>query len=305
MRNILQPVLLLWIGIIFPAGVWAQQAPHYTNFMYNMNVVNPAYTGIKNGLAGGILYRTQWVGADLHPATLSMNLHSRIGERSGLGLSGYMDKYGPAQQQDVMLGYSYTLPLGSVNLALGLDVGLARDFVDFGLLTAIDPDDDLLRENPDVMSVIYGVGVMLYGENFYVSLSAPNFNQSPFDKANSAYTQGRTVHYFGAAGYVWAINESFKLKPHVMVYKANRTPLSTMLNLNLFMYDKVELGVSYRLKDAVSGLINFKLTENVRIGYAYDRTLSSMKLYSPNTHEVFLNFVIPFQRKGFMSPLYF
>ena len=40
----------------------AQQDPHYTQYMYNMNVVNPAYAGSRGTLSIGILGRTQWVG---------------------------------------------------------------------------------------------------------------------------------------------------------------------------------------------------------------------------------------------------
>jgi hypothetical protein len=90
-----------------------------------------------------------------------------------------------------------------------------------------------------------------------------------------------------------------------MVYKANGSPISTSLNANLFMYDKLELGVSYRLDDSFSGLINYLVTPNIRIGYAYDRTVSSLKLYSPNTHELFINFLIPYKEKALMSPIYF
>jgi len=39
----------------------AQQDPHYTQYMYNMNVINPAYAGSKENLSIGMLYRKQWV----------------------------------------------------------------------------------------------------------------------------------------------------------------------------------------------------------------------------------------------------
>ena len=39
----------------------AQQDPHYTQYMYNMSVMNPAYAGSKENLSMGLLYRKQWV----------------------------------------------------------------------------------------------------------------------------------------------------------------------------------------------------------------------------------------------------
>jgi hypothetical protein len=39
----------------------AQQDPQYTQYMYNMSVLNPAYaTGIESDLNLGALYRSQW-----------------------------------------------------------------------------------------------------------------------------------------------------------------------------------------------------------------------------------------------------
>ncbi len=35
----------------------AQQDPQYTQYMYNMNVINPAYAGSNDGVSFGFLYR--------------------------------------------------------------------------------------------------------------------------------------------------------------------------------------------------------------------------------------------------------
>jgi hypothetical protein len=40
--------------------VKAQQDPQYTQYMYNMNIVNPAYAGSKENISFGLLYRKQW-----------------------------------------------------------------------------------------------------------------------------------------------------------------------------------------------------------------------------------------------------
>jgi type IX secretion system PorP/SprF family membrane protein len=299
--------LILLAGLIFSVQTFAQQIPHFTQFMYNMNVVNPAYAGIKNGLAGGFLYRTQWTGQAENPQTFTFNIHSRFADKMGIGLSAIKDGYGPVSQTDIKVDYSYTLEVGpDLNLALGLNVGYGHDLVDFSSLQVIDPGDPLLSSNPEFSNITYGVGAFLYSSKYYIALSAPNLNTNAYQSQNnSIWTQGRTIHFFGAAGYVFDISNNFKLKPHVMVYKANGAPLAASFNANLFMYDKLELGASYRLNDSFSGLINYMITDNLRIGYAYDRTVSSMKLYSPNSHEFFINFVIPYKHKILMSPIYF
>ncbi|MEG1022529.1 MAG: type IX secretion system membrane protein PorP/SprF, partial [Myroides sp.] len=34
----------------------AQQDPHYTQYMYNQSILNPAYAGINDYMSTGILY---------------------------------------------------------------------------------------------------------------------------------------------------------------------------------------------------------------------------------------------------------
>ncbi|MEE9349770.1 MAG: type IX secretion system membrane protein PorP/SprF, partial [Flavobacteriaceae bacterium] len=56
-------ILVLFL-ILITSTSFAQQDPQYTHYMYNMNVVNPAYAGSRETLSIGVLGRTQWVGID-------------------------------------------------------------------------------------------------------------------------------------------------------------------------------------------------------------------------------------------------
>ena len=90
-----------------------------------------------------------------------------------------------------------------------------------------------------------------------------------------------------------------------MVKYAFDAPVSYDLNLNLFMYDIVEIGAGYRLDDSFSGMINFSITPNLRVGYAYDAIQSDLDIVTNASHEVFLNFDLNFPRKVSRSPRYF
>ena len=61
----MKKIFLLAILILMSfLDVNAQQAPHYTQYMYNMNIINPAYAGSKENLSFGLLYRKQWIQID-------------------------------------------------------------------------------------------------------------------------------------------------------------------------------------------------------------------------------------------------
>ncbi|WP_445716752.1 type IX secretion system membrane protein PorP/SprF, partial [Flavobacterium sp.] len=65
MKNRIIQVVILFIGVV----AFAQQDPHYTQYMYNMSVMNPAYAGSKDNLSMGLLYRKQWVELEDAPTT--------------------------------------------------------------------------------------------------------------------------------------------------------------------------------------------------------------------------------------------
>lgn len=91
----------------------AQQDPQYTQYMYNMSVVNPAYAGIKENLNVGVLYRDQWSGFRGAPKTFTFFAHSPVGEKTGLGLSAIADENGPVKETNVYADFSYRLDLGA------------------------------------------------------------------------------------------------------------------------------------------------------------------------------------------------
>lgn len=64
--------------------MYGQQDPQYTQYMYNMNVINPAYAGSRENLSFGLLYRTQWTGIDGAPETGTFFGHLPVGEKVGV-----------------------------------------------------------------------------------------------------------------------------------------------------------------------------------------------------------------------------
>ena len=63
------------------------------------------------------------------------------------------------------------------------------------------------------------------------------------------------------------------------------------------LYDKVELGLNYRLKESISTLLLFRITNNLRLGYAYDASVTAVSNYRRGNHEVILKIPIVFSEK--------
>ncbi|MBZ0327676.1 MAG: type IX secretion system membrane protein PorP/SprF [Altibacter sp.] len=299
-------LIVLVVSLLCVDFASAQQDPQYTQYMYNMNVVNPAYAGNKEVLSITALYRKQWSGFDGAPETITFSAHSPISDKIGLGLSAIKDELGPVSETNVYADFSYTLQVSeSLKLAFGLKAGAT--FHDVGLidLELQDPNDPFFSQDINNTYPNVGAGAFFYGDKFYIGLSVPNFLNSVHLDENGIKYGSETNHYFATAGYVFDVSENMKLKPSVMVKSAFDAPLSIDGNLNALFYEKFEIGASYRLDDSFSGLVGFQVTPNIRIGYAYDRVVSDINVVSDASHEVILTFDLGFAKRALRSPRYF
>ena len=90
-----------------------------------------------------------------------------------------------------------------------------------------------------------------------------------------------------------------------MVKSAFESPLSFDANLNALFFEKFEIGASYRLDDSFSGLVGFQVTDNIRIGYAYDHIVSDLDVVASASHEIILSFDLFFNKRVLRSPRFF
>ncbi|WP_179009323.1 PorP/SprF family type IX secretion system membrane protein [Winogradskyella forsetii] len=283
-----------------------QQDPQYTQYMYNMNIVNPAYAGSREGLSFGLLYRNQWSRIEGGPETGTFFGHTPIGSNLGLGLSVIADQIGPVKETNAYVDVSYTLNLGGEHkLAFGVKAGAT--FHDIGLagIEIVNTDDPFLNQNINSTTPNIGAGFFYYTNKYYVSLSVPNLLSSVHLDNDGRKIGSETQHYFLTGGYVFDLSPNTELKPSVMVKSAFDAPTSFDVNLNARFFKKFEIGASYRLDDSFSGLVNFALTDGLRIGYAYDAISSDIKAYAPASHEIMLLFDLNFPKRVSRSPRYF
>ncbi|PWA05553.1 PorP/SprF family type IX secretion system membrane protein [Flavobacterium psychrotolerans] len=292
------------------ADMQAQQDPHYTQYMYNMNVINPAYAGSKENLTFGLLYRKQWVEIEDAPSTFSLSGSSPVGKNVGMGLSIISDKIGPVEENNVYGDFSYTLNLGGEHrLALGLKAGAT--FQKVGLFSEIgnghvaNPDDEAFAQNSSTTNLNIGTGFFYYTNKYYVALSVPNMLKATHLDYNGRKFGTETSHYFLTGGYVFDINQNLKFKPFAMLKSAFNAPVSVDVSTNFLFYDKFEIGATYRLEDSFGAMVNYAISPNLRVGYAYDHIVSDLNVTTPSSHEVILLFDLNFPKKVSQSPRYF
>jgi len=291
--------------VVSLTAVFGQQDPQYTQYMYNQNILNPAYAGSKGILSLGLLGRTQWIGINGSPETLTLSLHSPISNTIGLGFSVIHDEIGPAKEDNVYADFSYTIHTSDEgNLAFGLKAGFTslniRSFFNI-----VDQGDTILITAVNKTSPNFGAGIYYYTQKFYAGVSIPNFIETKhLDKSSTSYASEK-AHYFLTTGFLFNLKDNLKLKPSLMIKTTSGARISIDVSTNIFINDKFEIGLSYRLNDSVSAIIGFNVTDDMRIGYAYDYTTSYLGKFNSGSHEILLIYEFKILKSRLKSPRYF
>ena len=307
-----------WTGVLLAGllsfSTYAQQDPQFTQYMFNLLAINPAYAGSAERVSIKALTRHQWVGFQGAPTTQTLTIHSPL-MRETLGIGGTImrDEHGPVTQYGFMLDLAYRIHFGGERkLAFGLKGGMNLVQGRFGELNPLQTGDQVFQQNVNSkLDPQFGFGMMYYGDRFYLGVSSPKllrtkfFEDAPLDTTGNAWQQGQRAHLFLSGGYVFNMGVYHKFKPTFLVKGVQGAPISFDLSANFFFFEKFWLGAMYRHQDAVGALFQYFFTDGIYAGYSYDYPISVLRNYSGGSHEIMLGFDFGRKLKGIRSPRYF
>ncbi len=303
-----------WMGLMLCFGlgtaVLAQQDPQFSQYMFNLLALNPAYAGSADRTSLKGLSRHQWVGFEGAPVTQTLTMHAPVFRESiGIGGTVLRDSHGPITQYTFMADVAYRIFMGNSKLAFGIKGGLNLLQGRFAELIPLEANDAVFQQNVNTkLDPQFGFGVMWYSDRHFLGLSTPKILRTEFfdtDTLTFISEPGQRAHYFLTGGYVFDLGLYHKFKPTFLVKAVQGAPLSFDLSANVLFYEKFWLGAMYRHGDAVGALAQYHITTDLTIGYAYDYTLTPLRNYSGGSHEVMLGLEFGKQTKGIRSPRYF
>ena len=205
-KSILLPLVLMWSVLVI-----AQQRPHYTQYILNNYILNPALSGIENYTDVKLSMRDQWVGLKGAPKTSYFSIQAPIGKgdyrtsstsfqvpgdnprghyywenytaaepHHGIGATVISDRTGSFNRLTADLTYAYHLGLSpTTNLAGGFSAGISTisldksktDFSGVG-----DPSDPAtgaaISGAINRIKPDLGVGFWLYSKSYFIGISA-------------------------------------------------------------------------------------------------------------------------------------
>jgi type IX secretion system PorP/SprF family membrane protein len=325
----MKQVICLAVTVVLFVRVNAQQRPHYTQYILNQYIINPALTGIENYTDIKVSHRHQWAGIDGAPVTTYLTVHTPLGKKDyrttatsfsvpgenprgerywedytsaephhGIGLQIINDRTGPLGQFSAYATYAYHIGISPrTSLAAGFGAGFSKISLQTEKLqfaVAVDPavysSGVINKFKPD-----FSAGLYLYSADYFVGISAQQLIPQKIDFSNNTVKEngGRLVpHVFATAGCRFLLNEDFNVIPSVMVKKIDPMPLQVDVNTKLQYRDFLWVGASYRVKYGFAAMVGMNLSNTVQVGYSYDYTTTTLNSYSHGTHELLIGFTI-------------
>jgi type IX secretion system PorP/SprF family membrane protein len=285
MKNNIKNLVIVIIACVFQQS-YAQQDPLYTQYYNNFSLINPAYAGSHGLFTATANVRSQWVGEAGGPETQTFSLHGPAGKNVGLGLSIVNDNVYVLNETHVFADFSYSIEASeNATVAFGLKAG--GSFLNVDLMSLGIENDPLFSDNLNEFNPNIGAGAFYYTDKFYASVSTVNILKNKhYDKSRKVVSSAsREMIFYISSGYVFDIADAFKLKTSVMFRAVNGSPLSNDISASILWNDRLEFGLSQRLNESISGLFQIRLTDNLKIGYTYDATISNLSNYNNGAHE--------------------
>jgi len=299
---------LMIMGSLLSKG---QQDPMYTQYIFNLQTVNPAYAGYWQTMGLTAISRHQWVGLNGHPTTQTFSFQTPLRSQNvGVGFNVILDKVGLEKRLSVNFDYSYQVLLSDIT---SLRFGIKGGFTNYSHnLTEYEqyPDnqsDPLFQATIDNKFMPnFGVGLFLSSPKYFLSLSLPRILENSYQSnINNYSTKSEVRHIFFAGGMMFNLSDNVKFKPSFMTKTVAGSPFEYDLTANFLLAEKFWIGGMYRSGDSFGAIAQWIINRKLRFGYAYDFTTTDLRNYQNGVHEIMISYEFVYSKRIIISPRYF
>lgn len=312
--------------------VHAQQIPHFSQYMLNGFLLNPALAGSENYGEIKSGYRNQWAGIEGAPESFyltaqmplgKMNLNTtatsvpfrgRTGSSSllknyhkkevvrakphhGIGLAVTTDKAGALKRTDLGITYAYHLPVtNELKLSAGISGGVSVYRLNEEGLFLADPNDpSFIGGDYNRVKPNIHTGIVLYSKRFFIGTSSSQVLQDELTTRFSkeeSHGASTSVHHYLMGGYKIVFTPKLSMLPSMVIKYTNPSPVSIDANVKLLFKDMAWVGGSYRQNNAFVLLGGVNINSLFQVGYAYDMATTGIDRIGGGAHEMVLGVLI-------------
>jgi type IX secretion system PorP/SprF family membrane protein len=320
-------IFFLMFGTLIVNG---QQRPHYTQYIMNNYIVNPAIGGIENYIDVKMSIRNQWIGIDGAPKTSYFTIHGPISKQDyrttstsfdtkgmnprgqsywqdytsaaphhGLGMTLVNYSTGYISRLTGFATYSYHVGISNnTSLAAGFGLGLSSINLKFDKIKLANSSDPAVKTAIDKLNSLkpeLNAGLWLYSNLYFLGLSAQQIIPVKFSLVDSTLYKSTLIpHLFGTFGLRVPISEDINGLPSIMVRYIASSPVAVDINFKAQYRDLLWIGASYRRGVGFSAMSGVNIANKLNISYSYDVNNSKYMISSMNkgTHEIIIGFLL-------------
>jgi len=295
-------IILSILAILFPLKMVGQMFPLSDHYIVNALAINPAFAGCQDALSLTASYRDQWVGFNDAPRSYILSVHMPVfNDRVGLGLLIEDNSIGIFKETSFLGNYAYRMELREGKLALGLGFGVNIYNTAWNELIAADPNDIQLMNNPTTAVLpTFSLGTYYYTKKYFIGISMPMFLSYELDRSTGKYKIDNNFsgsNYFFTTGYEIGISPMVKILPSILIKYHPNNGIQMDYNAQISLKDRIWMGIGYRNKDILVGMLQCQLNYQIRMAYSYDYDFSNIGKYLNGSHEFVLNYIFKFERK--------
>ncbi|MEA1887632.1 MAG: type IX secretion system membrane protein PorP/SprF [Bacteroidota bacterium] len=307
--------ILLYIAcVILAATSSAQQLPLYSQYLFNMYLINPAVAGSDGYTSFNLTAREQWVGYSGAPRTYSFSYQTRLLKRSYIiksgggrrksfkpgrdgkvGLGGYVfsDRNGLIHRTGLQATYAYhTWIYGGTQLSFGLSATAFHFRIDEEKVRFEDPDDPVLysnlRQGVFIPDANFGVYILNYRYN--VGFSIEQLFQSYIKLGNPSYENLSLLrHYYLFGSYSFPIDTRSEVQPNFIFRMSEQFKPQVDAGIRYSFMDDFWAGLSYRSGNIIITTIGARWND-LYFGYSFDYSFSEIQNYTYGSHEFMIAF---------------
>lgn len=263
-------VYILLICLFAGSCLYSQSGYQANQYMFNHQLINPAYAGKDYKIKGALLGNQQLTGIESSPRLGAISFSAPIGlSRSSLGINVTNFSYGVQTNTEIFAVYSYRVPMKKWSLVYGLQGGAINMAQSNGKLKTGQPGDERFMTNYSGTDINFGTGLYLFNKSTFFSISAPAWFQHEFTPnggLNRIYRRDK-MPVFISAGYEYRACKNWWIDPYVLIrtYPNGRT----MADVNiLFDYKNAFwVGPSYKTGSQIGGIVGIKLGKHIKLNY--------------------------------------
>jgi type IX secretion system PorP/SprF family membrane protein len=288
----------------------AQQAPIYSQYMFNKFIINPAVAGSEGYTAYNVTSRLQWLGFKDAPVTNSVSFQTRLIKSKflirfnkkkvryeapehgtvGLGAHLYYDHRGLLDQTGLQFTYAYHEKIElKEQLSFGFSFSMTQFKVNTDKMVSFQQDDYLDRNKLSIIIPDFNFGIYYTSAYSYLGFSVSQLLQSSIhfgDYENNKFRLNRNYNMMG--GYRYHLNKDISIEPSFQFKTTEQLFYQIDAGCRLYYNKDFWGGISYRTGSALIFTVGTRYN-NLYLGYAYDFSFNNLQSYSYGTHELIIS----------------